>query len=355
MSTSRLSRNILGGATALVLLILVCATAYAKDITVTSVDRDAARQVKNARHHAQPANTPAARAGRPQQLSNMHQSRSSSSHDGDNDGGRVSRFPADLQFQGGQVVQSAESHPIFVNLASSTHCNSVATCWGNPIGFLHDLGRSDFIHVADQYTGVHRDDRYTVAPEGINVHVTVGANPLTDADIQAIVHAVVVGAGLNTGYDNIFPVFLVPGQDECFDSTFTVCYSPDRPASFAFCAYHSSADFTDIGHVLYNVEPFQDVPGCNVRPGTPNGQLVDSTNDTLSHETIETITDPDGDAWFNSVNLDLFGQEIADECIFLVFTPTSVFSDPSNVILNGHRYAIQTEYNNKRHACTTGA
>jgi hypothetical protein len=67
--------------------------------------------------------------------------------------------------------------------------------------------------------------------------------------------------------------------------------------TFAFCAYHSSVQFKDIGHVLYGVEPFQDVPGCSVRPGTPNGQLVDSTNNSLSHELFETISDPDGTAW----------------------------------------------------------
>jgi hypothetical protein len=30
------------------------------------------------------------------------------------------------------------------------------------------------------------------------------------------------------------------------------------------------------------------VLGCQVRPGTPNGQWVDSTNDALSHELFET-------------------------------------------------------------------
>ena len=71
---------------------------------------------------------------------------------------------------------------------------------------------------------------------------------------------------------------------------------PDNLKSFAFCAYHGGATFRDIGHVLYSVEPFQGVEGCSSRPGAPNGQLADSTNNVLSHETFETITDPDGDA-----------------------------------------------------------
>ena len=38
-----------------------------------------------------------------------------------------------------------------------------------------------------------------------------------------------------------------------------------------------------------------------------------------SHETFETITDPDGTAWWNSLDNGLFGQEIGDECSFLLF------------------------------------
>ena len=95
-----------------------------------------------------------------------------------------------------------------------------------------------------------------------------------------------------------------------------------------------------------------------MRPGTPNGQLADSTNDVPSHETIETITDPDGTAWGNIFNLILNGSEIGDECVFLFFVPNGnnpplVYSDPSNVTLNGNKYSIQPEYNNAAHACTT--
>ena len=49
----------------------------------------------------------------------------------------------------------------------------------------------------------------------------------------------------------------------------------------------------------------------------------------------------------------LFGQEIGDECSFLLFTSTTVFFDPSHVTLNGTKYVAQSEYNNHHHACTT--
>jgi hypothetical protein len=55
---------------------------------------------------------------------------------------------------------------VYVNLGSSPSCSTIATCWGNPHGFLHDLGKSDFIYVADQYVGRTEDDRYRVSDPG---------------------------------------------------------------------------------------------------------------------------------------------------------------------------------------------
>lgn len=45
--------------------------------------------------------------------------------------------------------------------------------------------------------------------------------------------------------------------------------------------------------------------------------------------------------------------EIGDECSSYVIIGKHAYFDPSNVILNGKPYAIQPEYDNFRHACTT--
>lgn len=215
---------------------------------------------------------------------------------------------------------------------------------------MSNLGRSDFIYVVDQYIGLFGDDRYTVG-DSATIKFTLTAEPLIDADMQAIVHAVASASG-ETGYGHEY-VFLPPGEDECFDATFSVCYAPDGKGVFVFCAYHSSVDFQDIGHVLYSVEPYQNVGGCSVKPGTPNGQLVDSTNNSLSHETIETITDPDGSAWFNNDLVVLFGAEIGDECSFFTIIQNDAFFDPTTFFIGEHLYAIQPEYSNLGHVCAT--
>jgi hypothetical protein len=216
------------------------------------------------------------------------------------------------------------------------------------------FGHSTLSHITDQYVGTTASGRYTLGDEFALSYVPPKV-PLTDDTMRAIVHAAAALTG-ETGYDHIFHIFLPPGQDECFTSADTVCYSPDNPSTFVFCAYHSSVTFQDVGHVLYSVEPFQNVDGCHVRPGTPNGQLVDSTNSTLSHELTEAITDPDGDAWFNLSAVVLAVAEIGDECEFFTIQQTSpttfaVFGDPTVFHIGKRLFATQPEYNNQDHAC----
>jgi hypothetical protein len=134
-----------------------------------------------------------------------------------------------------------------------------------------------------------------------------------------------------------------PGTDVCTLPE-AVCYSPDVPSTFRFCGYHGSVTFSDIGHILYSVEPYQNVPGCTVSGVLPNGVLIDSTATVLSHELFEIITDPDLDAWFDRDDLDLWGAEIGDICQRASFS----YDTP---LLNGRLYEIQPEYSNADHAC----
>jgi hypothetical protein len=321
-----------------------------REVTVTLSARDyaAAAAARNVKVHLRTANTP---IGRTTSVAAISTAPAGTASPNAMDSGGP-RFPADLEFHGGHTVTSMQHVAIYMN---PNEACSIASCWGDPEGFLSDLGKSDFIHVVDQYTGSTADNRYTVANTHVIINYKPNAAPFTDAQMLAVVHAVAVALGEPGGYGFEYHVFLPPGQDECFNLGYKVCYSPDDLKTFFFCAYHGSADFSDIvgNHVLYSVEPFQDNFGCSSRPGTPNGQLADSTNNVLSHEVFETITDPDGTAYWNSLDNGIFGEEIGDECSFLLFTKTAVYFDPSDVTLNGKNYVAQPEYNNAQHACTT--
>jgi hypothetical protein len=314
-------------------------------ISVNGSDGQAVSQATSLKHHAKPTSTPSIRNR--SELSNMHAGTAAKQVNLNS----PTLYPADLSYQGGPTVKVTESHPVYL-FSTSAKCTTIS-CWGDPATFLKDLGLSEFIHIVDQYTGSSANNRYTL---GQALHTNIGPSsktkPLTDANMAAIAHSAALQTGQN-GYGHIYHIFLPPGQDICFTATDGVCYSPDNPATFAFCAYHSSADFKDIGHVLYSVEPYQNVPGCQVPPGTPNGQVSDSTADVLSHELIEAITDPDGDAWWNNTgNLDLNGAEIGDECQYFKAIGNNAFSAAPTIQIGPKKYAIQREYNNNRHACT---
>jgi len=230
------------------------------------------------------------------------------------------------------VLTTTQSNNVYVNCAAS--------CWGTPSNFLARLATSNFIHVTDQYVGSTGSNRYTVGT-ATSINATLPAK-LTSSNILQLVHTAARAHG--SGYGHVYHIFLRSGVDVCTSAN--VCYSPDNNATFVFCAYHGAADFTDIGHVLYSVEPYQNVAGCSVAQPSPNGALVDSTSSTLSHELIEAITDPDGTAWFARGSLPEYGAEIGDIC-------ENPFGKYAAFSISSKSYAIQPEYSNLYHACAT--
>ena len=327
-------------------------------VNLNAADKVAAAQATRVYRHAWPAKTPAGATLKSKETTSHRPARklaapntATNTTAANND----LRFPGDLSYFGGPVVLSAQSHAIY--MLPNGNC-PIRLCWGSPVGFLNDLAGSDFIHIADEFVGLASSNRYTAGDRfSISYKPTPKTAPLTDDDILGVVHAVAVKTG--SGYDHIYHVFLPPGQDECFaplnPSGMGICYSPDVPENFFFCAYHSSVDFQDIGHVLYTVEPFQAVLGCSVRPGLPMGRIFNSTANALSHELFETITDPDGDAWFNFTAVVLAGEEIGDECAFFEIEPyqgqLQAFFDPSVFKIGTRVWAVQPEYSNAQHAC----
>src|SRR4029077_17946059 len=259
--------QILAAATGTALLVLLCAVnlqaqrSTSQQITVAQRAAHSARgaKAKNQKIHARPAHTPVGRSPSLAAISNSPNASAPLTPTTAPDSG-VPRFPADLEYHGGNVVPSMQHHAIYMN---PNRACTIASCWGDPEGFLSDLGQSDFIHVVDQYTG--GTGPYTVSNTHFTANYHPNGAPFTDADMLAIVHAAAALTG-QAGYSNEYHVFLPPGQDECFNLGYKVCYSPDDLKTFFFCAYHGSADFSDIGHVLYSVEPFQDNFGCSSRP-----------------------------------------------------------------------------------------
>lgn len=266
-------------------------------------------------------------------------------------------YPADVSNPGnGPTVESWQASPIYINNPPSV--------WGNVAGFLRDLGGSNMAHVVDQYTNANQSRRYMLGTQYQTVGYPISTPGIPTATSQTLLIQDIVnlayagGSAGGTGYGHIYHIFIPPGVDMCLvaPKAPTECYSPDNLSTWFFCAFHGSIDFPDIGHVLFSVEPYQNVNGCNVPPGTPNGQLDDSTDNVLSHESFEAISDPDGTAWWVQAGTIVNGAEIGDNCIRFAYFPQfkSLFWDYGVVKLSGHPYTIQPEYSNGVHGCAYG-
>lgn len=248
-------------------------------------------------------------------------------------------YPGDLQYFGGALVANARIYNLYV-LAGSSPAFPYRTFTD---GFTSRLGRGAFAHVLDQYVHNGANNRYIL---GRSVFVQYPAyTTLADNDILSILHSAERATGAN-GYNSIYNVFLPQNIDVCFTGAAKCSSSMTSPAP-VFCAYHGSVDYLDAaGHVLFTVEPWQDPNFCGEplpfdgSHDSPNGIFQDSTDSTLSHELMETISDPDPPNSWTAANAGVNG-EMGDLCAYI----------PAKIDNAGHVDWIQREYSNAVHGC----
>ena len=245
-------------------------------------------------------------------------------------------YPGDLHYFGGLVLKTARLFNAFVDSSPST--------FGTPNSFEEHLSYSNMIHITDPYVHATSGNRYDWAGD-LAVNFPLFTD-IGDNDLIAIVHAVAAAKG--SGTSRIYNIFLPPGTNYCSNGAILPsgdCSASTTSPNPTFCAFHTAVVFSDIGEVLFTLEPFQDLHFCdenavlgNPNGPTPNGIQNDSTYSSLSHELFETITDPEpGGGWFAPSS----GNEIGDDCAYL----------PENTTLSGKLFRIQTEYENSKHAC----
>jgi PKD domain len=129
---------------------------------------------------------------------------------------------------------------------------------------------------------------------------------LTDSQLETELEQLISRDRLPTTGDDIYLLVTPNGFGDCEDVTSTACAIGG--SDNGYCGYHST---TPDVRILYAVIPYNAVPGhCQSDNPRPNSSTADPALSTLSHEQIETITDPMGDAW-----IDGSGNEIADLCI----------------------------------------
>jgi hypothetical protein len=160
---------------------------------------------------------------------------------------------------------------------------------------------------------------------------------LSDAQIQAEIQKDVTANGWPKGPSTEYFLFTAKGIGSCSGSS---C------AFTNYCAYHSWIG-SGSSEILYANMPYADTVPADCDAGQhPNGNDADATLNVTSHEHNETITDENGNAWYDAA-----GYEDGDKCAWIFGTLSGTSGAQYNQTINGHHYYLQQEYSNADRNC----
>jgi hypothetical protein len=180
-------------------------------------------------------------------------------------------------------------------------------------------------------------------------------NCLTDAQIQQELVNFVTAHHLKPDLSHEYFLLTPPHVESCFSANpstnFDGC-SAGEPSPFrAFCAYHQNTALPTM--LFYANDPYDaDNPRCQ-DGNNPNGISDGEINGGLSHEHVESITDPiPNDAWTNGSGANQ-GLEVGDQCNRVRGNPLGTAPNGAeyNQVINGHFYWYQEEWSNLTHSC----
>lgn len=194
---------------------------------------------------------------------------------------------------------------------------------------------------------------------------------VTDSQIHNELRSLIINGGTAVGLNDTYLLFLPPDVGECFDGGHSGVYAGcfgTADVQFTYCAYHASTTFDSLpvlrdGKVtrtlVYAVAPYVSdlVPGPNETDVcslgiSPNHSAADLELDLVSHEQIESETDPENTAWYVGSRVDTDGQEVADLCEYSYGTPLGGSGNSAwNQVINGHHYWLQGEHSNRDGGC----
>jgi hypothetical protein len=279
-----------------------------------------------------------------------------------------------LQYNGGPVMRNPVNYLIFWQPAGGYAPAFPAGYQAGIEKYFNSIGGTPYYNIVTQFNdssgatvpnsaslgAPSYTDTTTAAPSGCDGTPTgkTGATPhcpLTDADIQNEVSVALAAnpqwqqPGINVEYFVFTPNTVGecsgadskdPSKQDCFDINQGV--GSDQVA--AFCAYHSYFS----SNTIYAYIPFASDGNCvgSATAQYPNGAAVDLAVSPVSHEMIESNTDPLINAWKGTGSN---SDEIGDKCAYIY---GYVAPDGTNVVLNGNRFQIQEEFSNDVTACT---
>jgi hypothetical protein len=276
-----------------------------------------------------------------------------------------------VDYHGGSVMPTTTTYAIYwlpagAHFESGEDGGSDARYQSLTSRFFQDVGGTSYFNVLMQYS---KDRGKTVVNGPIQNSSTFGGavvdtnpyphagttrDPLLDYDISAEVARVMRANGWTPGLNKLYVIFTAANVNICFAaSNGTACtFAQDGSGNF-FCGYHS---YQQVGEqfAVFAVEPdIGSLPTCQQLAPFPalspnNDAWFDAQTAVLSHELMESVTDPLTFGW--RANVSGAGEvEIGDLCVGN--TDNGPSSDGGNVTLHGHRYFVQAIFSNRDHQC----
>ena len=218
------------------------------------------------------------------------------------------------------------------NWTNGTHASDSQTTVNLVNSFLNGLNGSGYMRINSTYGDNSGNVTGNLRIGGSFFDTGSHGTSFNDSGLQAIVS----NAANTLGHDSNGVYLVLTSSNVNETSGFCTQY----------CGFHTHATLggVDIKYAFVG-NPDRCPSGCEAQTTSPNNDSGgDGMISVITHETEETITDPDLNAWFDSS-----GQEDADKCNFR-FGPTSTASNGSkfNQTFGGHNWLIQMEWENSR-------
>jgi hypothetical protein len=270
----------------------------------------------------------------------------------------------DLPYNGGPVLHSNRTHPIFwepvgSGLTFDPGYESLVETF--LIDVAADSHKTDNVY---SLSGQYSDGSGPAAYDSTYGGAVVDTDPLppngcteptsgpgwtmclTDAQLESEIEHVVAADHLPTTRGDAYFIITPNGLGSCTDAGSSSCALGG--SQNGYCGYHSETP----NGILYAVIPYNAVGGhCQSGNPRPNASAADPTISTVSHEHSEMVTDPDGNAW-----IDPRGEEAGDLCLTR-FGPS--LSGPGatawNETIHGGHFFLQEEWSNADSGCAPRA
>jgi hypothetical protein len=259
---------------------------------------------------------------------------------------------SNLQYNGGPVMHSDANYAIYWEPSGYS---TTATFKNIVNGYFTNVAAAsgavnNVYSVATQYYDGAGKIAYSATSGGSFVDTdpypslgcvsTTGGPCINDSQLQTELAKVLAAKGWPTGLGAEYFVYFPPGVTTCTSVASYEC------SGTIYCAYHSSMG-SGSSTVLYANMPYDGISGCDSGEH-PNADVgADDELNVTSHENIETLTDPLGNAWYDSS-----GNEIGDKCNFTFGSPLGGAAGAEyNQQISTGNYWLQMEWSNAASGC----